>query len=188
MGDRLPYIVTMLFAAMGWGVTHSVDRLLSSPVVQFETETKTAGNKTSFVVTLRNLSHDRLYKNLRLIFLLPSKDGGEFLTAQTIAKPPAWDGDRPPTVTAKSVQFDLPALHPSSEVALRAEFIGAVVPIVRLERAEPTVRLVAPSFETFLLKHEFKIIVGALLVWAGVLAAMVGMRWGKKSIAEQPPE
>lgn len=176
LGERLPYVVTLLFAAVGWGVTHTVDRVLKSPVVEYQTKVLAGAKQSSLVVTLRNLSHERVYEDVSITFLLRGKEAGQFISARKTAVPPAWEGDVEPMVTAQSVQFDRLTLHPAWEVMLTAQFNGPVSPVVHLVSAKPTVRLVPPSLETFLLNNEVKVILGALLLWAAILIWLVGAR------------
>lgn len=178
LGERLPYLVTLLFAAVGWGVTHTVDRVLKSPIVEYQTQVSTTPAGKVFHVRLRNLSQDRVYKNVRLVMLLPVTKQGVFESAGVDPKPPAWEGAAGPLVKDYSVQFHLPALYPSWEFELKAKFTGSEVPVLRMSEADPALRLAGPSLETFLFDHEITIIAVAIGVWAALLLLLIAMRSG----------
>jgi hypothetical protein len=180
LGERLlPYIVTAFFAGVGWAVTQSVERFSKSPVIEYDREIRTADRGQSLVVTLRNPSHDRSFKRLMLIFLI--QDGGEILGARVIPKPPAWEGNEQPLVSTRSAKFELPELNPGWEIGLLVRFGGGTPPTFSLATSDPTARLLEPpSVELFLINHHFKIIVGTLLLWAGILAWLVGKRRARR--------
>jgi len=160
--EKMPYIVTLLFLSIGWGVTHTVDRALKSPIIELSTEIKGA-NPRRMVATVRNVSHDVSFKNLTFTFLLP--EGHKFSEAFAHATPPAWEGNAAPRTAARSATFDLPALHPEGEIRLVVAFEGKTLPELRLQSAESAVRLVQPSFETFIVRHETTLIAGMMTLW-----------------------
>ena len=184
LAEKLPYVVTLLFAAIGWGVTHIVDRVLNSPIVEYRTEVVEGSDRTTrtFVARLRNMSRDRAYTNLTVEFLLPPSSTGKFTTGTVDAKPPAAFGSRPPKMAGGSAKFDIPALFPSWEIALIANYTGDEIPELRLEKANPAPRLVRPSLETFLVDHEVKIILGAIVLWAGLILFLVVTRPSRRQI------
>lgn len=162
---KAPYVVTILFASIGWGVTHTVDRLLASPIIEFTTELKpTATNKT-IVVTLHNISHDKIFKKLSFTLMLP-EGTGTFVSAKKVPVPPAWDGDIDASAEGHTANFLFPALHPGWEVRLIAKFSGDSSPTLYLQDSETAVRLVSPSWETFLVTYELQFIIGMIVTWA----------------------
>jgi hypothetical protein len=188
LGEKLPYVVTLLFAAIGWGVTHTVDRVLKAPIIEYRTQVVPGPDaETSvFIAKLRNLSHDRVYGKIAVVFLLPASSHGKFTYARVDATPPAWEGRAQPKWEGRSVRFNLPALYPAGELALSAHYTGDSAPLLRLAEAENALRLTGPSLETFLVDHEITIIVCAISLWAVLLLFLVVRRSPRKTVSPPP--
>lgn len=179
LGERLPYVVTLLFAAIGWGVTHTVDRVLKSPIVEYRTQTRSVDAHQVYTVRLRNLSREAVYENVNFVFLLSSSRDGVFVDADIVAVPPAWEGDKPPLRQKHSVQFPIPALYPAWEFELRARYTGSQVPVLRMEKSKTPFRLSPPSLETFLYDNEIPVIAASIGIWAALLLFLIGRRPAK---------
>ena len=170
--EKLPYVATLLFTAIGWGATHTVDRVLKSPILEYSTTLSQGAGKSTISVRIRNISHDQIFKNLAFVFLLPP-NSGKFTEAKKIATAPAWEGDVEPAKADDSVEFELPFLHPNGEVELSAVYEGGQPPTVRLERADGAVRLVKPSVETFLVRHELCVVAAMITLWAATIVFLL---------------
>lgn len=185
--EKAPYLVTILFASLGWGTKHTVDRILASPTIEYTYEVRDTSQNKSVTVTLRNVSHDKIFKNLLFVLLLPPDAPGEFLSVKKTALSPAWEGDNPPHKTKHSGTFDLPALHPNWEVRLVATFSGDISPTLRLHSSETSVRLVQPSVETFLVKHELLFFTSMIIIWALVILVLLSYRKNTLDLPEPDP-
>jgi hypothetical protein len=165
--EKMPYLVTLLFGALGWGATHTVDRLLESPIIEYTTWAAPATQFRIFSLSIYNVSQKQAFNGLTLVFLLP-KGSGKFLpnSARIVASPPAWEGEAAPDTRQQSIIFTLPTLHPDGQVRFEAGFEGDTLPAIRLSTAVGPVRLVPPSLETFLVKHELCVLIGMMLFWA----------------------
>jgi hypothetical protein len=163
--EKAPYILTVLFALIGWGMKHSVDRLLGSPILAFTSEVTPAGAHQLITITLQNISHDKSFKDLKFVLIFPRTPSGKFVEASKVATPPAWDGDQPAYLSEHSVEFDFPVLHPNWEVKLGAKFSGKVIPVFRVSKSETPLRVIPQSLETILVRHELQIILGMIAFW-----------------------
>lgn len=172
--------VTAFLAALGWAITHFVDRIVSSPAVEYQLNVSAAESATGQAqakVLLTNLSrttaHEdvivrlrraNLHSNLRFI-----KDACEI-----IAIPPASLGtDEGRAACDEEVaEFRATILPPQGRAALLVKFTGSGNLSVQggSSGKKASQYYLAPcGFQTWLARWEFPVLFGALGVWLVLL-------------------
>jgi hypothetical protein len=152
--EKVPYLVTIFFASLGWVVTYSVERMDKSPTIMFRTTQQDSGGQKTINVRIENITRDKVFTNLQFACVL-ERDGDKFIRPWIAPVPPATEGQVAPTVAGHSLTFNVAQLQPGWQLDLGAEYDGSGKPSFRLENSSDTVRLVTPSVETFVVLHEF---------------------------------
>lgn len=168
---EIPFLLTLLFAASGWSMTHLVDRVVSSPTIEYKTEVEYTKTQKNFVVTLTNLSR-QYFKGLKFEITeigadirLIGKPGRENLA-------PAWTftTDANPSITNKSVAYMVDQFHPDWRIKISIGFEGIGLPKFYLKETgnDQPVRLVESGLETFFAKNEACILFLLGFMWSGL--------------------
>lgn len=152
--EKVPYLVTIFFASLGWVVTYSVERMDRSPTITFNTTQQDSGSQKTTNVRIENITRDKVFKNLQFAFVL-ERDGDKFIRPWITPVPPATEGQVAPNIAGHSLTFNIAQLQPGWQMDLGAEYQGSGKPSFRAENSSDTVRLVTPSIETFFVLHEF---------------------------------
>lgn len=194
LARETPILVTALFAAVGWGSTHIIDRIVNSPTVKYdviiEKKEKEGSNvyyKTT--VEIHNISLNTSFKNVEFFLRRASNSDVTFFEndkskAEVIPTPPVWAAsdfgpDKLPkplaNVDPRGVAFTVPSLPPNGRVNLVAYFQGTGEPVLQV-RSKTAMLLSSPSFKTWLAINEFPIIVTVIIIWA--LVVMLLLSWG----------
>ena len=169
--SSIPYVVTILLGACGWGILHVIDRVTSAPSVEYCTRLDQSNTLT---VHIQNLSYGQRFRNLT--FLLRSNPQHPFAEPHIRGIPPAFHDQAPPRLSADSteVQLHIPILDPGARFVGSVVYGGSDIPSLRLISAMSPVRLWPCSAFTLLLKHQIWFIVSfsAFLILAsfGLLA------------------
>ena len=166
--DKGPYLLTVLVALTAWALTHSVDRMLASPLVEY-TSTIEANAEGKFVsYTVHNISADHVFKDLQFSILTPE---GEIKKGRVTVHAPMTFGERrvPPVETTTSYSVTFPYLHPGWTFDLAAQISGDAKPRLVFTAAEP-VRLVQASIETTLTKYERALLASVILLGTVLIA------------------
>jgi len=182
-----PYVLTILFASVGWGITHAVDRVLKSPALEFRPKvSELDSSQKKFRVQIENISRDRSFSDLEFVFLLDPKQSGRFVSSPSVIPvSPAWEGDQAPEQKDHSVVFPIPMVHPGWLLTLEAQYTGPQQPAFRLRKSGQPVRLVTPSAETFFVKHEISFIGGTILLWLIVVVVIISTQ---PPVTQPPPK
>ena len=183
--DSAPYLATILLGACGAGLLHLMDRLTEAPTVEYCV--KWHGRcPRSVTVTIQNLSHSTLFRDLR--FTLGSRSDstgrGVFSSCSLVGEPPAFQHDTQPKITddGSELEFLLADLQPGNLFILNTSYSGSDTPRLRLIPAAsatfPTarsteVRLLECSWLTHFIKHQFRFVLifslGSLIIVALLL-------------------
>ena len=174
--DKVPYLITILFASISWVIVHSVDRVNSSPTVTYTIVPNPQGcGPKCFTVEIRNVTTTVLLKNLVISVHLEGPDSSSKIQhADIIATQPAWNGDMAPNWDAgDSADFPIAIFQPGWEFKLVTRFSGGGTPRVYLTKSPDPIRFVEPSVETFFVNHEALIICIVLLIYAGFVTLVI---------------
>ncbi len=174
--DKAPYLVTLVVAGIAWTVTHIVDSLLASPVLVYRTQILESGGKTSFYLTLKNITRDKTFRDVRLII---SADPGDLLSdGAVIPIQPAWEGDTPGNLAGRTFEYTFAEFQPGWQFEISAVFKGPKRPTFRIApRPDEAVRAVPSSIETILVENEIPVLASMLIGWIILLVvAVLGAR------------
>jgi hypothetical protein len=157
-----PYLLTILFAMLGWTFTHGIDRLLSAPTLEYECKTDTVG----VACALENLSQDKVFRNLHFTIQVPR---GSIANPQADwLQPCTGDRDDPqPSIANGGASYHFGTLHPGCGVKVLLETKGQGPSELRVTAsAEAAVKMVQKSVLTRLVRSEFPILFGAVVGWS----------------------
>lgn len=175
--DKAPYIVTILFGSLGWGLTHATDRVLNSPMIEYAIEPGSEASERNIRVTLENISHTEAFRSLEFALLAPSgatfKDG----SAITVPTQPAWEGEIAARAETRSAIFPVSQLHPGWRLELRAALIGPGTPRLVLRQSGPSqaIRLVPASLETWIARNELVLTLVMVGLWMILIVVILGI-------------
>ncbi len=174
--EKMPYLLTLLIALCGWGFTHIVDRLLQSPVVEYEMATTSAENGSQTLrCTITNISRDRLFQDITFK-LLPHSPKYRFSKCKMTIFPPA-DLEENLECDADYITFAIPEFQPGWRLQVVAELSAKAAGSAELP--EPTLqftstktgntakplRLIRRSWETLFVRYENTFVLLLILCW-----------------------
>jgi hypothetical protein len=188
-----PYLLTLLVAASAWLIAHTVDRLRSAPIVEYQLREEADGDGTAVTCRFENLCVDRCFRDLE--FTLTCPEGScRFTNCQVKIFLPAKTRKQPslrPNETGKQFSIVFEEFHPRWAFAVRARKIGNVPCQVQVASAQDenerlpasieVVELVPAGFCTFLMRHEIEILFGLLVLSATLITAY--LKWLNKVAA-----
>jgi hypothetical protein len=177
--EKMPYLLTLLFALAGWTVVHIVDRLSQSPIIEYSVCESRNDGHTVYELTIINISQRTLFKNLRFDWMMKDSAKAKFIDGKSfLFSFPPMLGDYTPQTLPRQVSFTLLDFQPHGKVSLRTETSGATecdlyVSFVSSEdnpndivAADGPLMLLRASPTTFILKYEFSILIISLVVWS----------------------
>lgn len=164
--------LTASFGALGWLVTHIVDRIVSTPAVQYKIEHPTIDSNI-FSIKLENITRNQHFDDVSLTVRSEKKCGEKnqitdcFTEKKFIAIEPANLGYRPVTFTEVSMSYNIPRMMPGSEYVLSAVYNGTASNkiYINLDSNKSTIRYINKSIETYIVKNEIKILLIILILW-----------------------
>jgi hypothetical protein len=174
-GEKVPYLITVLFVSVGWVITYSVDRVNNSPTVIYTTSERDSGQTRFFTVEIRNATRTVRLTNLVVSVRLEGKDSHSIIQHVAIEPmPPAWNGNQAPSgASGDMADFPIEYLQPGWCFQLITQFSGADVPKVYLTKSPDPVRFVEPTIETWFLRHEMTILIAMLGVYTGLIVLII---------------
>jgi hypothetical protein len=165
--DKAPYVVTILMAALTWSLTHVADRLLATPMLQYEVQDLSSQGRQTQYLTFKNITRDKTFRGVRLVMTAPAD--GLFTQGAVIPVQPASEGDRPYQMVGRTFEFTFPELQPGWKVEISVDYTGSAPPTIRLSSSEQTIYAVKPSVETWLVEYELYILIGFAAIWVFLL-------------------
>jgi hypothetical protein len=165
----LTTLLATVFGAAGWLITHTVDRVVSVPTVQYELDTSRHADG-QIVVTVRNLSRDHRFADLAFILRLPAGSSGKFTAATVEPIPPAYaNRESPPSAEGSSASYEKIGLHPETSIKLKADYNGKTVPTFHIDQSGEAVRLLEKGLLTGAIRNEIEILSGLFLAWCAIV-------------------
>lgn len=169
---EVPFLVTLFLAWAGWAIGHIVDRVVSSPTIEYKMVATTTGDKTTTNVYLTNLSQQAFFG---LAFEVQGKDVVP-CEKPLHNTPPAWPWNEAPKAGTGGVRFQVAQFHPDWEISMCTTSARDVETRFFLREtalgggnSRQAVRLVAPSWETCFVRHEMALII-ALFIFGSLMA------------------
>jgi hypothetical protein len=163
--EKIPYLLTILFALLSWSLTHIVSRTIEAPTMEYTIKEKLSEKGIEVTYTVSNISRNKLFENINFHLILKS---GSILNSPIISmqKPMDVKDVDKPTSGNNYINWTIPELHPGWEfkIWMRISKDGDHALHFNTDSNKP-IRLIESSFETFLLRNEFRIIKYMILSW-----------------------
>jgi hypothetical protein len=169
--ENFPYLLTIMFAVVAWGITHIVDSLLKAPILEYNVAKQARGKNTTFEYSFTNISRTKQFQDLEISFVLSSNEGLEFLQDSCKIKwiPPLKHGE--PAVKEKDTfKFTIPQFHPNCRIKVVMTVSGKGEPTLHYKSNKPeSVLLEKGSIYTFIAKNER----GIIIILIGILILLM---------------
>ena len=168
--ERVPFLLTLLLAVLGWSVTYMVDQLGSSPVIRYTKKTDPSQNTITY--NIKNISRSTLFKKVRFYVVL--KGEGKSLGDPLIRiYPPLYLGEervQPEWKPGNYAEFQIAAFQPGCEMDMIVKTEKPADSTIHVT-CDEAVLLIENSLRTLLLEHEMKILGGLIALWVLGIAA-----------------
>lgn len=179
--DSPPFILTVIIGAAAWWITHTVDRAISQPIVEFsirETSVDCEEYESckSVILRIENLSDTRFSE---VEFELQTRNlEGKFIGQAKVAMEPPAGKISKTKVVNDSLLISFEEFHPRFVGVFNAKYANGDQLVLLLKKSATSMKLVKPSMETFFVRHEFVLLFGALeLLFVTGLAMLNKSRW-----------
>ncbi|HTJ11386.1 MAG TPA: hypothetical protein VL547_05160 [Dinghuibacter sp.] len=166
--EKVPYLLTILFAMAGWGATHIADQLMSSPIVEYDATTSRRGDTTEVKYVVTNITEKQRFDNLSFLLVAPRQD--TFYSGAVVLPPPiVMDNVTAPSeVNPLYFRASLSQLEPGASIELIL-LKKKGDPIALRLASSSIVRLEPSSWDTFVIKNESDIIYGLVIAWIALI-------------------
>lgn len=179
-GKSVPYLVTILFGAGGWGIVHVIDSVTKAPTVEYCVNWTGIPPHRMVTVGIRNLSYTTRFKDLVFAMGSSSPAGGEFRFDTNKHKfkcdAPAFKSGTPPdTRTSGKVDFTIPYLQPGAYCEASFAYSGSEnqTPPLVLKASEGAVNLMKCSFATCVVRYRiWFIVITAVIIFVLAIILM----------------
>jgi len=164
--DTVPYLLTVLFATLGWTLTTFVSQIGSSPIIEY---TKTRSNNlTEVTFEVQNISKNIKFTNLIFYILLNDNEPGRCVGKPVIVPiaPLHFGKDREEPICREGVEsvFLIDEFHPYSKVSMSVIANGKTDAEIRLTSSN-AVLLKEENYQTRLIKYELEILIFMIAFW-----------------------
>lgn len=176
--EKTPYLLTILFVALGWTISQVSTDLTKSPIIEYKQCRKTKTNETKHIFTITNISSEKAFSNL-IFNLRPEPTSGAKCLGETrmIVPPPTElknpsqeeGACQPECVNGKYANYILPQLQPGAIVQLVMNTDKAADVNIYIWCNDP-VRLVESSLQTLVVKNRFCVMIGLICIWAFLIS------------------
>ena len=176
--EKVPYLLTILFAALGWTLLQFSSELTQSPVLEYS-KTLCGNKETKVIYTFTNLSNDTLFTELHAKIMFRTQRGKELvkddLKLQLRAVPPHGIGQpNKPEMGTRSIRsetildyvsFHIPRLSPGAIVTASVKSNKKFTPQLVIE-CDKAIKILESSYQTGLLKYRFTFLLVLIAVWS----------------------
>ncbi len=172
--EKTPYLLTILFLALGWTITQISTDLAKSPIIEYQSCKKNHPSETEHTFTITNISSEKLFTNLKFT-LRPVDTTAKCLGEPEMIIPPPTElkgtssddsATQPECVDDKYAEYILPQFHPGASIQLvmKTDKNSDINIYVWCKEA---VRLVELSFfKTTIVKERLEIMIWSIAIWA----------------------
>jgi hypothetical protein len=172
MGEKAPYIVTVIVGILAWLITHMIDTIKNSPTVEYSTQVERHGNLTRLRAELTNVTRDKAFARVQARIFFP---GGKAKGWSVHPVSPAFEGNDAPITEGATVSYSFPTIMPGNSIKFEATAVKSGEPELQIwsDVSQP-VRLEEKGLETWLARHEMRTMFGVFVVWLvalGLIAA-----------------
>ncbi len=185
--EKKSIATALMIGLLLWTLTRLADDVTGSGTIEYETVYKPATLKSGqpgkqMEVTLTNLSKDTAINGLQATIHDPrgqttfSADPDD---SNCVYQAPAWAEDGNCAPNPISMEFETPLLVPGTYVSVAIKYTqkpGAThEPIIRIRPKDTTkFQLLEPGLRTFVARHEQALLVGLLVIVAGLFLLSLG--------------
>ncbi|MEP9360813.1 hypothetical protein [Sphingomonas sp. KR3-1] len=184
MGDKQPYIVTVIVGVLTWLVTHIVASVVEAPTLEYSMRTASQGQVQVVTLDLSNVTRAKRFDGISVMITVP---GGPMERARIQPVEPAAEGDNAPDAAGQTASFTIPHLLPGETYRLTAESRSSATPALRIDASSQAIRIVEANLETFCARHELSILIAMFVLWATFLA-VIAYRMRKSPVGGQQEE
>jgi hypothetical protein len=162
-----PYVLTLLVAALGWSVTHTVDRLTQMPIIEYKIHDPTKYGERVIKCEVTNIC-DKVFRDLNLYLTVAQ---GKMLIISTpeigFVKPIMPDPFRSKAayIQGHNAAYFVPELQPLCSVSLETRARGPGDVELRYYNGHEAIRLIEAGFQTWLVENEIEIMFGLIICW-----------------------
>lgn len=175
MPEKLTLILSAGIAALGWLITHYVDRLNASATVEYSSYVENCdgiatlpATACNYRVEVTNLNRTTSFNNLVFNFL--AKGEGQISSYAFRPIEPAHVGNEPPRVGPRSAEFIATKLMPDAAIEIILRATGG--PPTMHVQADDTIRMSPPTLETFLARYEMILMTALIVSWIGLILVL----------------
>lgn len=180
-GDKPPLFLVLFFGALAWATTRYADSLAEAPVVEYSVEQ----SDSKISVHLENLARAKTFDNVVFVLRTSGIPGG-LSSPVIVAHQPAWEGRTGPVVEGETATFDIEKFHPAWKFTLQAEVAEGLIPSLQLRGSSESMRLLQPSVETWMLRHQYQVLIIIFIVWAALTTGLLLKGGGDEQSVVRP--
>lgn len=180
--EKVPYLLTILFAALSWTISQVSNEIGASPVIEYSHSIKMENSNYKHVFELTNISSSTvfndLYVNLRLEKDTSAKCIGE---PEIIPVPPSElrdpkqsTGVKRPTCNDKTAEYIIAQIQPGATINL-VMFTDKKDSIDIYVFCKDSVMVLKSSIKTFISKHRFSVMISLIMLWTVLILLYLKM-------------
>lgn len=178
MSERLSFFATAIIAALGWLLTYYVDRVTSSPTIEYSISTKSVNSAWVTTYRLTNISRTKSFEAIEVHFL--PRDGARIINMKVLAVEPASEG----AGSSEGARFVIGRLMPGASIDFFVAATGPSPPKMHVD-SPSALRLTPPSLETDLVRNEMCIVISLIVGWILLLIVIFLFRGRPKTEGAQ---
>jgi len=163
--ENLPYLLTLLFVALGWTLTHFATQIGNSPIIEYKKTLSEDFKGIDFVI--QNISRNTKFDNLHFYILFDDDKKGRCQGKPELKiYPPLHLGkDREePTCNDNEIILKIKEFQPYSKILLSVKADKKMDAEITLT-SKNAVRLIESNYQTFFVKFELEILISIILFW-----------------------
>jgi hypothetical protein len=163
--EKFPYLLTLLVGLIGWGLTHIVDRLIGSPIIEYSISKDQNQDTLQLAYEIHNINRSKKFNDVDFL-LRTDVPTNKFIQAHYRINPPMKIDETNDKFYYDSSFYEarIKQFQPDFCFKIIIKKLGKEVTPLRISSASP-VKLTESCWETYLLKNEFHLIFFLILLW-----------------------
>ena len=180
--DKAPYFLTLMFAALGWTITHFTDSILSARAIKYDVNYFSENPNVPFdskkpfctmAVEVTNLTTDTFFKKLWFRFEIQNPDSTNVILYQDVKanRPLNFVTDQVGPVNGENTALYIEALHPQTSATIFIYYQGKTKPSLLLDvsdigrNMDQPLLLIESGIRTYIIENETLLLLLIILVW-----------------------
>jgi len=164
--ESCPYLLTLLFVALGWTLTHFVTQIGNSPIIEYNKTLSNDHKVISYVV--QNISRTVRFEGLEFYIILDEKKEGRCQGKPNLeVYPPLHlgkDPKEPICLEGREAIFKIKEFHPYSTILMTVQSDKETDAKIRLI-SKKAVRFLKSNYQTFFIKYELELLISIISFW-----------------------